>query len=235
MLASAAASQLCPLRLLLANCVRLSWLWLLLPNCVCLACCSPIASALAAAHQLYPYRLLLPNCVCFGCCSPIVCASAAIPCPSMIYLVPGYKDFSCMCVCVRYGSGGSVGGIRLVTCDLRSYYTLYIVCVITSRHNLGAAAEVDEIGKQPNYIVFTLALRMNAVYSWHIFQYCGLYAVTIWALYIVHSGSVKHSPLARALNILDYQSTCTVIDLPKKHVDLQLQPFRSNIHLLCTP
>ena len=42
-------------------------------------CCSPIASALAAARHLHPIQLLFPDCVRFGCCSPIVSASTAAP------------------------------------------------------------------------------------------------------------------------------------------------------------
>jgi len=58
----------------------------------------------------------------------------------------------CMCVCVcvyvHYRSGTYRGGTRLVTCDLCTYYTLYCVCVITSRHSQGAAVEADIIGEQ---------------------------------------------------------------------------------------
>ena len=32
--------------------------------------------------------------------------------------------------------------------DLHTYFTLYCVCVITSRDNQGVAAEVDAIGEQ---------------------------------------------------------------------------------------
>jgi len=35
-----------------------------------------------------------------------------------------------------------------VTRDLCTYYTLYCVCVITSRHSQGAAVEADIIGEQ---------------------------------------------------------------------------------------
>lgn len=44
-----------------------------------------------------------------------------------------------MCMC--YGSGTFGGGAKLVMCDLRTYYTLYCVCVITSGHNWGEAAQ----------------------------------------------------------------------------------------------
>ena len=53
------------------------------------SCCSPIASASAAAPRLHPIRfncmllrpfqLLLPDCVHFNCCSPIASISAAAP------------------------------------------------------------------------------------------------------------------------------------------------------------
>ena len=64
--ASAAAPRLCPLQLLLPDCIRFS-------------CCSPIVSASAAAPRLHPLQLLLPDCIRFSCCSPIVSASAAAP------------------------------------------------------------------------------------------------------------------------------------------------------------
>jgi len=51
-------------------------------------------------------------------------------------------------VCVHYRSGTYRGGTRLVTCDLCTYYTLYCVCVITSRHSQGAAVEADIIREQ---------------------------------------------------------------------------------------
>ena len=56
---------------------QLCSLQLLLPDCICFSCCSPIVSASAAASRLYLLQLLLPDCVCFSCCSPIVSASAA--------------------------------------------------------------------------------------------------------------------------------------------------------------
>ena len=40
------------------------------------------------------------------------------------------------------------GGTTVVMCNLRTYYTLYGVCVITSRRNRGAAAEEDAVGEQ---------------------------------------------------------------------------------------
>ena len=50
---------------------------------------------------------------------------------------------------VRAEVGSSGGGTTVVTCDLRTYmYTLYCVCVITSGHTRGAAAEENAIGKQ---------------------------------------------------------------------------------------
>ena len=54
----------------------------------------------------------------------------------------------CVCVYVHYRSGTYRGGTRLVTCDLCIYYTLYCVCVITSRRNQGAATEADTIREQ---------------------------------------------------------------------------------------
>jgi len=39
------------------------------------------------------------------------------------------------------------GGTRLVTHDLRTYYTLYFLCTITSVHNQGAAAKAYAIGE----------------------------------------------------------------------------------------
>ena len=56
-LCRAAAPQLRPLQLLL-------------PDCICFSCCSPIASASTAAPRLRPLQLLLSICVRFGCCSP---------------------------------------------------------------------------------------------------------------------------------------------------------------------
>ena len=43
------------------------------------SCCSPTASASAAACRLYLHHLLLPDCVRFIYCSLIVSASAAAP------------------------------------------------------------------------------------------------------------------------------------------------------------
>ena len=37
-------------------------------------------------------------------------------------------------------------GTRLVTHDLRTYYTLYFLCTITSVHYQGKAAKADAIG-----------------------------------------------------------------------------------------
>ena len=44
-------------------------------------------------------------------------------------------------MCMRYGSGTFGGGTNLVMCDFRTYYTLYCVCVFTSGHNWGEAAQ----------------------------------------------------------------------------------------------
>jgi len=41
-----------------------------------------------------------------------------------------------------------VGGIRLVMRDLRTYTLYCAACIITSKCNLGAAAEGDTIGAQ---------------------------------------------------------------------------------------
>ena len=64
--ASAAAPRLCPLQLLL-------------PDCVHFGCCSPIVSASAAAPRLRLLQLLLSDCVWFNCCSLIASALAAAP------------------------------------------------------------------------------------------------------------------------------------------------------------
>ena len=42
-------------------------------------------------------------------------------------------------MCYRIGMFG--GGTKLVMCNLRTYHTLYCVCVITSGHNWGEAAQ----------------------------------------------------------------------------------------------
>ena len=41
--------------------------------------------------------------------------------------------------------GSSEGGATAMMCDLRTYYTLYCVCVITSGRTRGAAAEEDVV------------------------------------------------------------------------------------------
>jgi len=51
-----------------------------------------------------------------------------------------------MCECV--GVLQKWGGTTLVTCDLLFYYTLYCACTMTSKHNRGAADEVDAITEQ---------------------------------------------------------------------------------------
>ena len=53
----------------------------------------------------------------------------------------------CVCVCVYVCAevGCSGGGTIVVNRDLRSYYTLYCVCVITSGRTRGAAAEEDAV------------------------------------------------------------------------------------------
>ena len=69
-LCRAAAPRLCPLQLLLPDCVdplqtavpRFRPLQLLLPDCVRFNCCSPML------------QLQLPDCVRFDCCSPIASA-----------------------------------------------------------------------------------------------------------------------------------------------------------------
>ena len=90
--ASAAARHLCPLQLLLPDCVRfncspdcvrfgccspIASLQLLLPDCIRFSCCSLLTSASAAAPRLRLLQLLLSDCVCFSCCSPIVSGSNA--------------------------------------------------------------------------------------------------------------------------------------------------------------
>jgi len=62
---------------------------------------------------------------------------------------------------VRYEVACSWGGTRLVTCDFRTYCTLYCVCMNTSGHNWGAAAELDtrswsEQSKRSLYMLRTL-------------------------------------------------------------------------------
>jgi len=53
----------------------------------------------------------------------------------------------CVCVCVVCVTevGCSDGGTIVVNRDLRTYYTLYCVCVITSGRTGGAAAEEDAV------------------------------------------------------------------------------------------
>ena len=65
-LCRATAPRLRPLQLLLPDCI--DPLQLLLPDCIRFSCCSPLASASAAAPRLHPLQLL-PDCICFGCCS----------------------------------------------------------------------------------------------------------------------------------------------------------------------
>ena len=82
-LCRAAAPRLCPLRLLLPDCIdplqtavpRFRPLQLLLPDCVHFSCCSLLASASAALPRFQQ----LPDCVRFGCCSPIASSSTAAP------------------------------------------------------------------------------------------------------------------------------------------------------------
>jgi len=50
-------------------------------------------------------------------------------------------------MCMRYGSGTFGGGANLVMRDLRTYYTLYCVCVITGGHNWGEAAQAAEVSE----------------------------------------------------------------------------------------
>ena len=55
----------------------------------------------------------------------------------------------CVYVCVCVTEVGSLGGgIIVVTRDICTYCTLYCVCVITSGHTPGAAAEEDAAGVQ---------------------------------------------------------------------------------------
>ena len=72
---STSSFTLCPLQLLLPDCI--DPLQLLLPVCVCFSCCSPIASASAAAHRLHLLQLLLLDCIRFNCCSSIASALTA--------------------------------------------------------------------------------------------------------------------------------------------------------------
>ena len=77
-LCRAATPRLCPLWLLLPDCVHFE-LQLLLSDCVCFNCSSPIVSASTAAPQLCPLQLQLPDCVHFNCSSPIASASTTAP------------------------------------------------------------------------------------------------------------------------------------------------------------
>ena len=87
-LCRAAAPRLCPLQLLLRDCI--DPLQLLLPICVRFS--SPIA---AAARHLCPLQLLLATCVRFSCCSPIASTSAAAPRLRPLQLLPDCVRFSC--------------------------------------------------------------------------------------------------------------------------------------------
>ena len=60
------------------------------PDCVHFRCCSPNASASAAASRLRPLQLLLLNCVHFSCCSPIGSAASRLG-----PLLPDCIRFSC--------------------------------------------------------------------------------------------------------------------------------------------
>ena len=52
----------------------------------------------------------------------------------------------CLCVCLCVMEVGSSGdGTIVMTRDLHTYYTLYCVCVVTSRHTRGAAAKEDAV------------------------------------------------------------------------------------------
>ena len=59
-----------------------------------------------------------------------------------------HYDFKCLCVCVYNRSGKLRGRTEVVTCNFRTYYTLYCVCVITSGRLQGEAAEADTIREQ---------------------------------------------------------------------------------------
>ena len=94
--ASTAAPQLCPLQLLL-------------PDCVCFNCCSLIASV-STALRLRPLQLLLHDCARFNCCSPITSASAAAPrkCPVQL-LLPDCVRFDCFSLIASAYSPGCSG------------------------------------------------------------------------------------------------------------------------------
>ena len=51
-----------------------------------------------------------------------------------------------MPVCVLWNWSRVEGGTRLVLHDLRTYYILYCLCVITRGHSQGAAVEYDHRG-----------------------------------------------------------------------------------------
>ena len=59
-----------------------------------------------------------------------------------------HKDFKCVCAWLCLTEvGGSGGGTTVVMRDLHSY-TLYCMCVLTSGHTRGAAAEDDILEEQ---------------------------------------------------------------------------------------
>ena len=63
-------------------------------------------------------------------------------CPTSIY-----EDFKCVCLCVTEVEN-SGGRTTVVKCELRTYYTLCCMCVITSRRTRAVAAVEDAVGEQ---------------------------------------------------------------------------------------
>ena len=96
--------------------------------------CTPIASASATASQLHPLQLLLLECVHFLSCTHST----------------------------KVASSG--GWTTVVTRDLRTYYTLYCVCVITSGRTRGTAAEADTIRAQFGVIMYNTHEHLYVLY-----------------------------------------------------------------------
>jgi len=62
--------------------------------------------------------------------------------------------FVCVCVCVMELESSGCGTI-VGTRNLHTYYTLYCVCMITSRRTQGAAAEKDAVQSDHVRLVVT--------------------------------------------------------------------------------
>ena len=82
------------------------------------SCCSPFASASAAAPRLRPLQLLLPDCIRFSCCSPIASASAAARCLcSLQLLLPNCVCFSCSLITSASTAAPQLRPLRLLLPD----------------------------------------------------------------------------------------------------------------------